>query len=53
MLNSELLEKLRSLDEVLLLELLNLNSSDLVDAFFDRIIERLNIIVDSLEEEDF
>lgn len=35
----ELLEQLRQLDEVTLLELLEINSSDLVDAFLERIQE--------------
>ncbi len=36
----ELFEELRKLDEVLLLELLNLTSEELVDAFHDRILEK-------------
>lgn len=37
---AELLEQLKQIDEVLLLELLELTSEDIVDAFLDRIIER-------------
>ncbi len=36
---AELLEKLRKLDEVLLLELLEITSEELVDAFLDKIEE--------------
>ncbi len=36
---AELLEKLRKLDEVLLLELLEITSEELVDAFPDKIEE--------------
>lgn len=50
--NPNLIEKLRKVDEVLLLELLDLNSSDIVDAFADRIEERTNYIYGQLEEED-
>lgn len=35
----ELLEELRNLDEITLLELLEVTSDDLVDAFLDRIDE--------------
>lgn len=41
MINPDLLEKLRSLDEVTLLELLDLNSSEIVDAFLDKIEDNL------------
>lgn len=34
---SELIEQLRKIDEITLLELLNLTSDDLIDAFLDRI----------------
>lgn len=37
---AELIEKLRELDEVLLLELLEITSTDIVDAFLDKIDER-------------
>mgnify|MGYP000166755685 FL=1 len=50
--NPSLIEKLRKVDEVLLLELLDLNSSDIVDAFTDRIDERANYIYGQLEEEN-
>jgi hypothetical protein len=34
-----LLEKLRQLDEIVLLELLEITTEDLVDTFIDRILE--------------
>lgn len=47
---AELLEKLKKLDEVLLLELLELTSEDVVDAFLDRIAERETYIRHEVEE---
>lgn len=47
----ELLKKLRKLDEVLLMELLEITSEDLVDAFLDKIDDRLSYIYDQLEEQ--
>lgn len=38
--HAELLEKLKTLDEVLLLELLEITSEQIVDAFLDQIGER-------------
>lgn len=46
----ELLEQLRKLDEVLLLELIELTSEDIVDAFVDRIIEHEQRIRREIEE---
>lgn len=37
--DNELLEELRKVDEVTLLELLEINSEDLLDAFLDRVRE--------------
>ena len=37
---NELLERLRNLDEELLLDLLDITSDDLVDAFIDVILEQ-------------
>ena len=50
-----LLNKLRRLDEVSLMELLELTSDDLVDAFLDKIDERISFIYEQVgaEEEDF
>ena len=46
---TELLQKLRNLDEVLLLELLEISSDDLVDAFLDKIDDKLDYIYEQLE----
>jgi hypothetical protein len=45
----ELLEKLRSVDEILLLELLEITSTELVDAFIDKVDDKLQYIYDQLE----
>jgi hypothetical protein len=45
----ELLEKLRKVDEVLLLELLEVTSTELVDAFLDKIDDKLPYIYNQLE----
>jgi hypothetical protein len=47
----ELLERLREVDEVLLVELLELTSTDIVDAFLDRITEYEDRIRRALDEE--
>lgn len=47
---SELLEKLRGTDEVLLLELLEITSEELVDAFYDKIQERFAYLERQVEE---
>lgn len=46
----ELLDKLRKLDEVTLLELLELTSDDIVDAFLDKVAERETYIRHELED---
>jgi hypothetical protein len=46
----EIIDKLRSLDEVSVLDLLGLSSDDLVDAFLDKIDERIERISKELEE---
>ena len=46
--NSHVLDQLRSLDEVTLMELLELTSEDLVDAFIDRIEDNLSFIYSQL-----
>lgn len=46
LLNEELMQQLKQLDEITLLELLNVNSEDLVNTFRDRIeddIERYRV----------
>jgi hypothetical protein len=40
----ELLKRLRNEEETILLELLNVTSDDLVDAFLDKIYERYDYI---------
>jgi len=46
----ELLDKLRSTDEITILELLNITSTDLVDAFLDKIDEREDYLYKNLED---
>ncbi len=48
---ASLLEKLRKTDEVSLIELLNISSEDLVDAFLDKIDERIDYLYEQIEEE--
>lgn len=50
MISNEIIEALKSLDELSLLELLEINSSDLIDAFYEKIHERLPYIIQNLEE---
>jgi hypothetical protein len=51
-LSSELIEKLRQLDELTILELLELTTADLIDAFPDRIEDNYNRVIRELEEYD-
>lgn len=46
----ELIEYLHNLNEVALVELLNLTSTEIVDAFLDKIDERKEYIYKSLED---
>ena len=49
----EIKDRLRRIDEITLLEVLNLNSEDLVERFEDRILERLtDDLVEDLEGMD-
>lgn len=48
----DLLEQLRKLDEVTLLEVLDLRSSDIVDRFEDVIELRQDVLFDWFEEEE-
>lgn len=48
-LSSELIEKLKLLDEVTLLELLELTTEDLIDAFSDRIEDNYNRVTRAVE----
>jgi len=47
---AELIEKLRKIDETLLLDLLEITSDDIVDAFLDRITEREDYLRYETEE---
>ena len=47
----ELMDYLKTIDEVSLLEILDINSEDLVDRFQDKIEERFDQLVEDLEEE--
>lgn len=46
----QLLEELRKVDEVTLLELLDIEADDLIDAFPDKITERFQYIHDYLSD---
>ena len=46
----ELIERLRKTEETLLLELLDITSEDIVDAFLDKINERLEYLDRQLED---
>jgi hypothetical protein len=48
---SELLEELRNIDEVALLELLEITSSELVDAFLDKIDDNIDKLYAKAREE--
>jgi len=48
----ELAEKLKQLDEITLLELLEINSEDIVDRFMDYIEDRRENFEDDLEDEE-
>lgn len=48
---NETKERLMRLDEVLLLEVLNISSEDIVDRFTDFIEAKLDILVEELEDD--
>lgn len=48
---SELLEKLRKLDEVILLDLLEINSEELLERFSDKIEGKLSLLVEELDDD--
>ena len=50
---NRLLEQLKQLDEITLLELLEITSEDIIDAFLDKIRDKENYLYSQLEEEDF
>ena len=47
---TELQEKLKLIDEISLMEVLNLSSEDLVNRFADRIEERMDYLVGEFDE---
>lgn len=49
---TELVERLREIDELTLLEILEINSDDIVDAFLDRIVDYENRIRRVISEQD-
>ena len=49
---TELCDKLKEIEETLLLELLNINSSQIVDRFEDVVEERRDYIEDDLEADN-
>ena len=46
---SEVIEKLRHIDEVTILELLDIETDDLIDAFLDKIDERFDYICKEIQ----
>jgi ribosome assembly protein YihI (activator of Der GTPase) len=52
MTKNELISKLRDEEETLLIDLLNLTSTEIVDAFLDRIDERYEYLYGQYEEDE-
>lgn len=50
MTTQELIERLRLYDEVTVMELLDIHTDELIDAFLDKIKERYNYIHDKIED---
>lgn len=48
----ELLQELRNLDEITLLEILKINSDELVDAFLDKIEDNLDYLYEKTRTTD-
>lgn len=48
----EIKERLMQLDEVLLLEVLNINSEDIVERFEDKIEDDIDRLAEELEDEE-
>ena len=48
---SELLERLSRLDEVILLDLLEINSEDILERFSDKINDKLSLLVEELDDD--
>lgn len=49
----ELCDKLKMLDEVLVIEVLDIHSDEIVDRFEDRVEERRDYIEEDLDHESF
>lgn len=49
---TELIQKLRKIDEVTLLELLDVSSDELVDAFLEKVDDRIQYLYQQLEHYD-
>ena len=50
MTKQQLIERLRLYDEVTVMELLDLHTDELIDAFLDRIVDRFDFIHDKIED---
>jgi len=48
---SDILDRLKQVDEISLLEVLDISSEELVDRFEDRIRERIDYLTEDLEDE--
>lgn len=48
----DVLERLKKVDEVSLLEVLDISSEEIVDRFEDRIEDRLSELAEEMEDED-
>lgn len=49
---ADVIEHLKKLDETTLLEVLDLSAEDIVDRFPDKIEERLDYLLEDLEDDD-
>ena len=48
---SELLERLKALDETILMDLLEISSEDLIDRFSDKINDKLELLIEELDDD--
>jgi len=48
---SDILDRLKQVDEISLLEVLDISSEEIVDRFEDRIRERIDYLMEDLEDE--
>jgi len=49
----DVMERLKHIDEVSLLEILEINSTDLVESFYDRVEENYEELAEELADEDY